>query len=39
MLRNESAVWLYRNISTWASMTAVDKFADHLGIKGFAVER
>ncbi|VVO49484.1 hypothetical protein PS862_00235 [Pseudomonas fluorescens] len=23
---------------TWASLTAVGKFADHLGLKGFAVE-
>lgn len=25
-------------IRTWASLTAVGKFADHLGLKGFAVE-
>ncbi|MHC8334697.1 hypothetical protein [Pseudomonas sp. LB3P25] len=25
-------------VRTWASLTAVGKFADHLGLKGFAVE-
>jgi hypothetical protein len=25
-------------VRTWASLSAVGKFADHLGLKGFAVE-
>jgi hypothetical protein len=25
-------------VRTWASLTAVGKFSDHLGLKGFAVE-